>query len=40
MKQVLGQVRSEEGHHGKFVVFVEVSDSSAEPKRISVEAAR
>ena len=40
VQRVWGQVRSEVDHPGKFGVFVEVSDSSVEPQRISVQAAR
>ena len=38
-QRVWGQVRSEGDHPGEFVVFVEVSDSSVGPRRISDQAA-
>ena len=40
MQRVWGQVRSEEDQPGAFVVFVEVYDSSVEPRRISDQAVR
>ena len=40
MQRVWDQVRSEGDHPGEFEVFVEVSDSTVQPRRISDQAAR